>query len=157
MRVALLAIAAWAAAAGSAGAQEMVSITVPPAVSFLVTNVSSSTTGSPIPTTFSFASANLDLGKSLRVSVQADASTFTPPSGSRIPASKVTWRILGAAGGVGSNGTLNSTSYTLVYQTNPNPTSGQVNLEWTLAPPGNGIRAGAHQLAIRWKVESITP
>ncbi len=62
MRVALLAIAAWAAAAGSAGAQEMVSITVPPAVSFLVTDVSSSTTGSPIPTTFSFASANLDSG-----------------------------------------------------------------------------------------------
>jgi len=68
----------------------------------------------------------------------------------------VTWRILGAAGGAGLNGTLNSTAYSLVYQSNPNPTSGQVNLEWTLAAPGSGILAGTHRLAIRWKVESIT-
>ena len=36
-------------------------------------------------------------------------------------------------------------------------TSGRVDLGWPLAAPGSGIRAGTHQLTIRWKVESITP
>lgn len=153
----MLAIAAWAATVVSAGAQETVSIAVPSAVSFSVTDVSSSTSGSPSPTTISFSNASLNSGNALRVSVQADASAFTPPRGSSIPASKVTWSTLGAAGGTGWNGTLNSTSYALVFQSNPSPTSGHIDLEWTLAAPGSGVRAGIHQLTIRWKLESITP
>lgn len=157
MRVAMLAITAWAATVVSAGAQETVSIAVPPAVSFSVTDVSSSTTGSPSPTTISFSNASLNPGKALRVSVQADASAFTPPSGASISASNVSWSTVGAAGGTGWNGTLNATSYTLVFQSDPSPTSGHADLAWTLAAPGSGVRAGIHQLTIRWKLESITP
>jgi hypothetical protein len=157
MRIAMLGITAWAATVVSAGAQETVSIAVPSAVSFSVTDVSRNTTGSPSPATISFSNASLNSGKALRVSVQADASAFTPPSGSSIPVSKVSWSTLGAAGGIGWNGTLSSTSYTLVFQSNPSPTSGHVDLEWTLAAPGSGVRAGIHQLTIRWKLESIAP
>jgi hypothetical protein len=157
VRVAMPGLVALAATVASATAQETVSIAVPPAVGFSVTDVSASTPGSPSPATISFSNASLNSGKSLRISVQADASAFTPPSGSSIPASKVSWTTLGAAGGVGMNGTLSATSYTLVFQSNPSPSSGHADLEWTLAAPGGGVRAGLHQLTVRWKLESIMP
>lgn len=157
VRIAVLAITALAATVVPAGAQETVSIAVPAAVSFAVTDVSRSTTGSPSPATISFSNASLNAGKALRVSVQADAAAFTPPNGSSIPASKVSWSTVGVAGGTGWNGTLSATSYTLVFQSGPSPTSGHADLAWTLAAPGSAVRAGLHQLTIRWKVESITP
>ncbi len=89
--------------------------------------------------------------------MQADASAFTPPSGPGIPASNVTWSNLGASGGIGWNGALSASAYTLVFQSNPSPTSGHVDLGWTLTAPGAGIRAGMHDLTVRWKIESITP
>jgi hypothetical protein len=157
MRIVVLGIAASAASVVCAGAQEMVSISVPPAINFQVTDVSRSTSGAPTATTISFSNAVLNSGRALRVSVKADAAAFTPPSGSSIPASNVAWTTLGASGGVGSNGTLGSSSYALVFQSQPATASGRVDLSWTLAAPGPGIRAGSHQLTIRWKVESITP
>lgn len=156
-RLAVLAVAASAAAVVTVGAQETVSISVPLAVSFQVTDVSRSTSGAPTVTTISFSNASLSPGKALRVSVQSDAAAFTPPGGASIPASSVSWNNLGANGGIGWNGTLSSSSYTLVYQSDPTRTSGHVDLGWTLAAPGSGIRAGSHQLMIRWKLESITP
>ena len=153
----LFGITALGAAAVSAAAQETVNISVPMAVSFAVTDVSRSTSGAPNFTTISFSNANLSPGKALRVSVQPDAAAFMPPSGSSIPASKVSWTNLGANGGVGLNGTLSAASFALVFQSDPARTSGHVDLGWTLAAPGSGIRAGNHQLTIRWKVESITP
>jgi len=54
-------------------------------------------------------------------------------------------------------GTLGSSSYATVFQGNRATPSGHVDLGWTLAAPGSGIRAGVHQLTIRWKIESITP
>ena len=160
LRIALLGIIALAVTVVSAGAQETVTISVPLAVSFPVIDVSRSTSGAPNVTTVSFSNANLSPGKALRVSVQADAAAFTPPNGSSMPASNVSWNNLGASGGIGWNGTLGSSSFALVFQSNPLTTpgtSGHVDLSWTLAPPGSGIRAGIHQLTIRWKVESITP
>ncbi len=159
-RIALFGIVALAAAVVSAGAQETVTISVPMAVSFPVIDVSRSTSGAPNVTTVSFSNANLSFGKALRVSVQADAAAFTPPSGSSMPASNVSWNSLAESGGIGSDGALGSSSFALVFQSNPlmEPgTSGSIDLEWTLAAPGSGIRAGNHQLTIRWKVESITP
>ena len=156
-RIAIFAIVAWAATDVSAAAQETVAIEVPSGVSFLVTDVNTSTGGAPNPSTIRFSNANLSLGNALRVSVQADAAAFTPPSGSSIPPSKVSWTTVGSAGGMGWNGTLTSSSYSQVFQSDPARASGHVDLAWTLAAPGSGIRAGSHQLTIRWKVESITP
>jgi hypothetical protein len=157
IRIVVIGILAWTAGTGSAGAQETVSIAVPAAVSFPVTDVSRNTAGSPSTTSVTFSNAALNPGKALRVSVQADAAAFMPPNGSSIPASNVSWTTVGASGGIGSNGTLSSSSYALVFQSDPSPTSGHVDLAWTLAAPGSGIRAGIHQLTIRWKLESITP
>jgi hypothetical protein len=156
-RAAVGGILALAAAVLSAEAQETVTISVPLAVSFPVTDVSRSTSGTPNVTTISFSNANLGPGRALRVSVQPDASAFTPPSGSSIPVSNVSWINLGASGGIGWNGTLNASSYALVFQSNPATPSGHIDLEWTMAAPMSGIRAGNHQLTIRWKIESITP
>ena len=153
----MLIIAAVTASAVPAAAQETVSVTVPSTVSFSVTDVSRSTSGAPNPTTISFSNANLIPGKALRLSVQASGAGLTPPSGLSIPASNVSWTNLGASGGTGWNGTLGSSFYTLVFQSDPARTSGHVDLGWTLAAPGSGIRAGNHQLTIHWKVESITP
>jgi hypothetical protein len=155
MRIALLGIAALAAAAVRAGAQDTVNVSVPMAVTFTVTDVARSTSGAPGPARISFSNASLD-GRALRISVQADAASFTPPSGSSIPASKVSWSAAGN-GGLGMSGTLGSSSYAMVFQGNPATPSGHVDLGWTLAAPGSGIRAGVHQLTIRWKIESITP
>ena len=157
LRITVLAIVASAATVVFAGAQETVSISVPLAVSFPVTDVSRSTSGTPDITTISFSNANLSPGKALRVSVQSDAAAFTPPGGSSIPVSNVSWNNLGANGGIGWNGSLHSSSFALVFQSDPGRTSGHVDLGWTLAAPGGGIRAGSHQLTLRWKVESITP
>jgi hypothetical protein len=155
--LAMLSLVAVAAAVVSAGAQETVSISVPMAVGFQVTDVSRSTGGAPNVTTLSFSNANLGAGKALRVSVQSDAAAFTPPGGAAIPASHVSWNNLGASGGIGMNGTLSSSSFALVLQSDPGRTSGHIDLGWTLAAPGSGIRAGTHQLTIRWKLESIAP
>jgi hypothetical protein len=157
-RIAMLGIAAWSVTCASAAAQETVSITVPAAVFFNVTDVSVSTNGAPSPMRVSFSNATLG-SKSLRVSVQPDVAAFTTPNGSgtSIPASKVGWTIVEQHNGVGINGTLSSSSYALVFQSNPATPDGYVDLGWTLAAPGAGIRAGNHQLTIRWKLESISP
>jgi hypothetical protein len=157
LRIALLGLVGLAAAVVPAGAQETVTISVPLAVSFPVTDVSRSTSGTPHVTTISFSNANLGPGKALRVSVQPDAAAFTPPSGSSIPVSTVSWIGLGANGGIGWSGTLSGSFYGLVFQSNPATPSGHIDLEWTMAAPVSGIRAGNHQLTIRWKLESITP
>ncbi len=89
-RLALVGMMAWSAAGGTAAAQETVAIEVPSAVSFPVTNVGVSTPGAPDPVTVRFSEGNLGSGRALRISVQADASAFTPPSGGvTIPASGV--------------------------------------------------------------------
>jgi hypothetical protein len=157
MRIAVLIIGAVTALALPAAAQELVSVSVPSAVSFPVTDVSRGTSGAPNSTVISFSNAILIAGRALRVSVKADAAAFTPPSGTGIPSSKVTWVIMGATGGIGSGGALSSSSFVLVFQSQPLALAGHVDLAWTLAAPGSGIRAGNHQLTIRWKVESITP
>lgn len=157
IRAVVIGVLACAFGVASADAQETVAISVPPGINFEVADISRSTAGTPGSTRVTFSDAVLDPGKALRVSVQADAAAFTPPSGMSIPAEKVSWTMLGANGGLGSNGTLSSSAYTLVFQSDPNPSSGHIDLAWSLAAPGTGIRAGTHQLMMRWKVESIVP
>lgn len=151
---------AWAATDAAAEAQGTVNVTVPTAVSFSVTDVTVNTGGAPNPVRLSFSNGLLVVGSSLRVSLKADLGTFTPPSGSGILASNVSWTSVGANGGTGSNGTLDSSSYRQVFDSNIAsafnlPLTGYVDLSFSLAAPGGGIRAGAHQLTIRWKLESF--
>ena len=137
-------------------ASEDVRIRVPAAIGFAVTNVGVSTTSSPVSDTVSFSSLTVDTGRVLRISVKAD-SNFVPPSGTAIPASRVSWATSGATNGVGSGGTLSTSAYGQVFQSAATKKSGSVNITWTLAAPGTSIRAGVHTLTVRWKLESINP
>ena len=134
-------------------------MTIPTSVSFFVTDVSLSTTGTPNPSTASFTDAVLTSGNALRMSIQADATNFTRPveAGGSIPATNLSWTISGATNGQGFAGTLSATGYTKVYESNPDATSGSVNLTWSLAAPGATVRAGAHTLIATWKLESVVP
>jgi hypothetical protein len=133
---------------------ETVKITIPAAVTFAVTNVSNSTIGTPNPTTVSFSSLSVTAGHTLRISVKADAD-FTPPSGTAIPASMISWVTSSPTNGTGTNGTLSKTVYGQVFQSTLTKSAGSVSVRWTLAAPGGGIRSGAHTLVLRWKLESI--
>lgn len=133
---------------------ESVMVFGPVAISFAVTNVSVSTAGNPSPTPMSFSNAVLTSPHVVRLSVKAD-SDFVPPSGAAIPASKVSWTTSTAVNGTGSAGTLSKTVYVQIFQSAATKTSGSVNVTWTLAAPGTPLRAGAHGLTMRWKLEAI--
>ena len=133
---------------------ETVKITVPALVSFAVPNVSNNATGTPNPTTVSFSSLSVTSGHTLRISVKAD-NDFTPPSGTAIPASKVSWVTSSPSNGTGTNGTLSKTVYGQLFQSTVTKTNGSIQVIWTLGAPGVGIRSGAHTLTLRWKLESI--
>ena len=64
-----------------AQAQESVTMSLPSVVSFPVGSVSTSTTGSPDPTTVQFSAAILVPGRTLRISVMADGSSLSGPGG----------------------------------------------------------------------------
>jgi len=143
-------------ALGPIGA-DSANVTMPPSVSFTVTNVNSATTGNPDPTSASYTDAVLTSGYSLRMSIQANAADFTrpAPAGGYIQASDVTWSTSGASGGTGYPGTMSAAGYARVYQSNPDATSGSVSITWTLAAPGGQVRAGDHILTATWKTESL--
>jgi hypothetical protein len=151
-------VLAWLAA-GSAGAQESVEVVLPAAVSFAVFDVAAATSGSPGPTRIELTSIQLQAGNALRVSILAEAATFTPPApgGLTIPASKISWTTSGAQGGAGTSGTLSDAAYGQVFQSTTSASSAQVDVHWTLGAIGGGVRAGWHDLTLRWKLESVTP
>lgn len=158
VRVSIVVAVLWVVGyAAEARAQQVVLMTLPSAVGFSVTNVGQSTTGSPNPTSASFVVVNLTLFHVLRVSVKADAD-FTPPSGTAIPASRVSWTTSNATGVVGSNGTLSTASYAQVFQMQSYLLgAGSIDITWTLSAPGTAIRAGNHTAVVRWKLESVVP
>jgi hypothetical protein len=155
--VAAVVLVVTTAFARAAAAQDTVNVTVPAGVEFYVTDVSRETAGAPAPTRISFSAPNLGQGKVLRLSLQADASTFVPPGGSPIQASLVSWTVSGASNGFAWPGTLSSSSYAVLFQSDQGASTAYADVAWLLAPLGPGVRAGIHQLTIRWKIESITP
>lgn len=142
---------------GAAFAQaRTVTITIPAGVSFSVPDVSATVTGSPGTFRIVFPSSSVRSSEKLVISVKADASTFSGPGTTQIPVSKVSWSATAVGGGSGSPGTLTSSAYSQVYQSNANPKSGEVDLTWRLAPiAAAGLRAGAHSLTVRWRLESF--
>jgi len=134
---------------------QTVTVTVPASITFTVSNVTVNTVGSPADARVGFSGALLPL-RPIRISVKADAASFTSPSpGVAIPASKVRWTTANASGGTGSNGTVSATVWTQLFQSNVLVSSGRVDVTFILDAPGGGIRAGSHTLTIRYKIESI--
>ena len=155
----VLALAVWAVLpCRTALGIEWVNITLPAAVNFAVTNAGLSTTGTPNPTQISFSLLSVLTGHALRISIQANAPSFTPPAGAAtIPASAVSWTTSGAVNGTGSGGTMSNVAPVRVFQSTAGASAGSVNLVWQLAAPGTAIRAGNHTLTARWILESIVP
>lgn len=135
---------------------ESVTVSVPALLAFQVYDVHSSTPSSPSRVTVSFSGANVTLGNYLRVSVTADAASFsTPGGGVAIPASALSWTTSSAVGGTGSSGTLDSGAETTVFDSVVNPTAGSVDMAWTLSSLPTGVYAGDHELTVRYRFESL--
>jgi len=134
---------------------ESVDIVAPSDISFGVIDIASNCAGSPSPSTISFSDAQLLPGKALRISVIAVQDSFTSTGGSPISCTGVSWSIGNATGGSGASGRLSNTIYTTVYESSPNPSSGSVDINWSLDPCATGVFAGAHVLVLRWKLESV--
>ena len=149
-----LAVLAFLCGLGAILHAEQVGVIVSSSVNFNVLNVAASSSGSP-SATVNYSAASLTSGHKLRISVLAAAANFTTSTGSPIPASNASWIISSASGGSGSSGTLSSSTWTQVYLSNANPTSGSVSLDFSLAAPGSGVKAVMQSLNLQWKFESV--
>jgi hypothetical protein len=141
----------------SADVSEQATCTVPATVHFTVSNVGASTASSA--QSVNCSDVVLADGKSLKVSLQADAANFTAPTGGTVTwaAGDVSWNgpaWTGITGG-GTSGTL-STTYSAVATSDANAgTVSTALLVFTLAAKGTVDRAGSHTLGAHWKFESI--
>ena len=147
-------------AAFTASAQESVTIALPTAVTFSVSDVSSATPADLDPVTVQFSGAVLNSGRVLRISVIADSATLAGPGGSTMPVSAVSWTVSGAAGGSGTSGSLScssSSSYSRVFQSTQVAVAGSFDMSFTLTAVPGTLRAGNHTVRLRWKLESTRP
>ncbi len=143
------------ASAQATGTRQL-TIAIPPGVSFNVVNTTVSTTGNPSPFRVTITNSTVRTADKVYVSVKADTTNFSGPGTTRIPASKVSWTATAVGGGQTTAGTLSSTAYSQVYQTNTNPKAGAFDMTWRLAAPSAaGLRAGTHSLTVRWRIEAF--
>jgi hypothetical protein len=133
-----------------------VDITIPATVTFVVTDSNaSSTAGSPSPFRISYHSFSAPNPRSLSIEVRAESINFTPVNGTAIPVSKVTWTASNAIGGTGYSGTLDASTYRMVYLSTSTSTSGQVDLNWNLSTVGGSTRAGTYTAVLRWRLQVV--
>ena len=99
--------------------------------------------------------------KKLKVSLQANAASFTPAvnGAATWAASDVTWNAATFSNlGTGATGTLSSAAYGEIATCAADVASCSTSdLVFTLAANTNVKRSGNHTLAMTWKFESITP
>ena len=140
----------------TAAVSEQATITLPSSITFNVTNVGVSTTANA-----AFSVANIVTAtalKQLRISVQANAASFTPPvaGAATWTASNVSWTAGSWTNATGSAGTLSNSAYTVVALGTANVGSlSAAAVSFTLASNASVIRSGNHTLVVTWKVESL--
>jgi hypothetical protein len=138
-------LAAWPAVCQEP--RDQVSLQVPEAVVFPVTNLGSK--ADAISTLLTFDHARLARGSRLRISVRAeglDLGTGTP--------ARISYAAH-ARGGTPFNSSLRATDYTPVFESDPLTLSGSVEIAWSLEPLGRVDRSGNRTVTLRWKAESI--
>jgi hypothetical protein len=141
----------------TANVSEQARVTVPAGVTFNVTNVSSSTAATAASITVQsivLATAT----KQMRVSLQANAASFTPPvAGATTWApSDVTWNAATWTNATGASGTLSNAAYTAVATCTADAADcSTTGLVFTLGAKSTVKRAGNHTLVVTWKFESI--
>lgn len=141
----------------TASVSEQAQVTVPAGVTFTVTDISGSTAASAASVTVD----NIVLEtatKQLKVSIQANAASFTPSVGGAATwsAGDVTWNAATWTSATGASGTLSDSAYGEVATCTADTAScSTTGLVFTLAANTSVKRSGDHTLAITWKFESI--
>lgn len=141
----------------AANVAEQARVSVPVGISFNVTNVGAeSVAGAATVTVDQIVLATAT--RSLRLSLRAAASAFTPPAPGDVTwaASSVTWNAADWTAATGSSGTLSDTAYAPVATCDPGVAAcSTTGLVFRLAPNTAVQRSGTHTLTVVWKVESI--
>lgn len=144
----------------TATVSEQAQVTVPAAVSVNVTNIATSAAAIAARVSAGnivLAAAN----KALKISVRANATSFTPAqtSDATFAASDVTWNAATFSnGGSGASGTLDSSAYNTVATCAVDGASCSASdFVFTLAANASVKHAGTHTLAMTWMFESVTP
>jgi hypothetical protein len=141
----------------TATVSEQARVTFPSTASFIVNDVASSTASSAASITVT----NIVLSsatRQLRISLQADTASFTPPVGGAVTwaASDVTWGASTWSSGTGTAGTLSSASANIVATCAADAASCSTSgLVFTLGANTSVKRSGNHVLVVRWKIESV--
>jgi hypothetical protein len=138
-------LAAWPAVAQES--RDQVSLQVPEAVVFPVTNLHSK--AAALSTVLTFDHARLVRGSRLRISVRAEGLDLGTGTPARISYSAH------ASSGTPFNGSLRDTDYTPVFESDPLALSGSVEIDWSLQLLGRVARSGSRTVTLRWKAESI--
>lgn len=148
-----VALSAYAPDAGIVQSGSTVRVDVPAVLVFTVSNVAQPT----VVTGFrlSYNQAKLGSGQALRVSVKGEGTLTI--GGVSVPISNITWTTSQAVNGTGMNGALSAAAYTPVYDSKVNPSTGRVDLAWSLTLPAGITTAGSGQITLRWKFEAIVP
>ena len=141
----------------TANVSEQATVTTPANVTFNVTDVSSSTSGSAAAVTVTNIVLALATNQ-LKISLKANAASFTPPVAlaTTWSAGDVTW-----TGGTWTNatpasGTLSNASFSEVARCDADATAcNTANVAFTLGAKPTVQRAGNHTLIITWKFEKI--
>ena len=133
-------------------------VSVPSGVSFSVLNAHQSTDSTS--QSVSATALVLHTGYYLRISLQANAASFTIPVGGSgtWAATDVSWNAPAWTGGTGVVGTLSNTSYNAVANSTVNATAlSTTALKFTLAGNAAVERAGDYTLVCTWKFECMPP
>jgi hypothetical protein len=142
----------------TAAVSEQAQIAVPSAVNFAVTDILSNKAATAAEVTVT----NIVLAtetKQLRISLRANAASFTPSvtSATTWSASDVSWAAATFSNlGVSPGGTLSSAADTIVVTCAADAAScSTTDLVFTLAAKGAVKRSGNHTLGMTWKFEAI--
>jgi hypothetical protein len=141
----------------TAAVPEQARVTFPSGVTFTVNNIAAATPASGATVTI----ANIALAsatKQLKISLQSDTASFTPPvvGAATWAASAVSWAAGTWTSATGTAGTLSNTAYNTVATCAADSAAcSTTGLVFTLASNTSVTRSGNHTLTVRWKVESI--
>jgi len=141
----------------TANVSDQARVTVPAGVTFAVTNVSANTAASDASVTID-AIVLAAATNQLKISLQANAASFTPPvaGATTWAAGDVTWNAATWTNATGASGTLDSSAYNEVATCTADASSCTTNgLVFTLGAKATVKRAGNHTLQVRWKFEAI--
>jgi hypothetical protein len=141
----------------TATVSEQAQVSVPAGVTFNVTNVGVDTAASGA----SVSASSIVLStatKKLKVSIQANAATFSAPVGGAVTwsASDVTWNASSWTNATGASGSLSNSSYNEVATCDADASDCSTSgLTFTLGAKNTVKRSGNHTLSVTWKFESI--